>query len=260
MVRYAPGYKGFTLSFEIVPPDLPKTATQHIEKGELLFHIYDFLAAQEELDIAIQEEPNNPKAHRLLGTVYSLLNSDEDAERELKKAIALDRNDESAHNNLGTLYDKLNRGEEAEKELKEAIRIKPADLLGHYNFAVFLGKRDRLDEARNEYLEMLKVDEKCVPAYGGLFSLLMKNKELGKEKLRQTYSEAERLFIEGISRIPNNANIHSYLGYVQCSLRKFKEAETEFNIALRMDRNNQLAQAFLALKQKGEWEKMGVPQ
>jgi Flp pilus assembly protein TadD len=163
-----------------------------------------------------------------------------------------------AHNNLGALYDKLKRDEEAEREFRESIRIKPNDLINHYNLAVFFGKRDKLHEAKNEYMEMLKLDPKCMPAYSGFFSLLMKRKESKKEDLRQVYLEAEKLFAEGIVRFSDNANMHSYLGYVQLHLRKFKEAEREFNVALRLDQRNQLAHVFLALKQKGEWEKIGV--
>lgn len=258
MLRYDSGYKGFSFSFEITPPDAKKTITEYLEKGELLYRINDYCAAQEELENAVKLEPANSKAHRTLGIVYSLLNDNEKAEQELKEAIKLDQNDDVAHNNLGAVFDKMNRADEAEKEFQEAIRMKPNDLINRYNLAVFYGKRDRFDEAKKEYLEMLKLDPKSLPAYSGFFSLLMKIKPQERKSLRQMYLEAESIFAEAIPRLPNDANMHSYLGYVQLCLRKFAEAEREFNVALRLDQRNQLAQAFLALKRKGEWEKIGV--
>lgn len=258
VLRHDSGYKGFSILFEIIPPDSIKTIAEHLEKGELLYRINDYWAAQEELQAAVDLEPANPKAYKMLGIVYSLLNDNEKAEHELKEAINLDQNDDETHNNLGAVFDKMNRAEEAEKEFQEAIRIKPNDLINRYNLAVFYGKRDRFDEAKKEYLEMLKLDPKFLPAYSGFFSLLMKTKAPKKESLRQIYSEAETIFAEAIARLPNEANMHSYLGYVQLHLRKFSEAEREFNVALRLDQRNQLAQAFLALKRKGEWEKIGI--
>lgn len=258
ILRYDSGYKGFSISFEVVPPDQQKTTVEHLKKGELLYHLCDYWASRTELENVIKQDPDNPKAQRLLGTVYSMLNENEKAERELKKAIELNPNDDEAHNSLGALYDKLKRDEEAEREFRESIRIKPNNLINHYNLAVFFGKRGKLYEAKNEYLEMLKLDPKCIPAYSGLFSLLMEGKESKKEKLKQLYLEAEKLFAEGVVRLSDNANMHSYLGYVKLHLRKFKEAEREFTVALRLDQRNQLAQVFLASKQRGEWEKIGL--
>lgn len=258
-IGYTPSYGQVSTSFEIIPPDTQKTATENVDNGELLYHMNDLAAAREELEAALDKEPNNPKAHRLLGTVYNLLEKNEKAECELKRAIELDKNDDVAHNNLAALYDKLNRTEEAEKEFREAIRIKPDDLPNHYDLAAFLKNRNRLDEAWNEYLEMLKLDPEFTPAYTGVYSLLAENK-MEKERLRQIYLESERLFAEGIARMPNIADMHSYLGYVQLHLGKFKEAEREFKVALRLDQENQLAHIFLASKKKGEWEKIGIPE
>lgn len=258
MLRYDSGYKGFSFSFEITPADSKKNVSECLEKGELLYRINDYSAAQEELESAVKLEPTNPKAHRILGIVCGLLNENEKAEQELKEAIKLDHDDDVSHNNLGAVFDKMNRTDEAEKEFQEAIRMKPNDLINRYNLAVFYGKRDRFDEAKSEYLEMLKLDPKSLPAYGGLFSLLMKIKPAKRESLRQMYLEAESIFAEAITRLPNEANMHSYLGYAQLSLRKFAQAEREFNVALRLDQRNQLAQAFLALKRRGEWEKTGI--
>jgi len=258
MLRYDSGYKGFSLSFEIIPPESKKTTEEYLESGERLYHMNDYYGALEELEVAVKLEPGNSKAHRILGIVYSLLNDNEKAEKELKEAIRLNQKDDVAHNNLGAVFDKMNRADDAEKEFREASRMNPNDFVTRYNLAVFYGKRDRFDEAKKEYLEMLKLNPKYLPAYSGFFSLLMKQKPARKESFMQMYLEAESIFAEAIPRLPNDANIHSYLGYVQLNLRKYDQAEREFNVALRLDQRNQLAQAFLALKKKGEWERIGV--
>jgi Flp pilus assembly protein TadD len=259
MLRYTPGYKGFSIKVDIVESGLPKPPGASLRKGEMLYEMKDYWGARAEVETALKDDPNNAKAHRLLGAICSLLDKNAEAEMEFKKAIELNRSDDVAHNNLGTLYDKMDRPQEAEKEFKEAVSIKPQDVVNRYNLALFLRNKDRLKEAWNECLELLKADPKFMPAYSGFYSILMKQTGKGGNDLKATFLEAERLFAEGISRVPNNADLHAYLGYAQLHLRKFAEAEREFGVALRLDQRNVVANLFLALKKKkGEWEKIGV--
>ena len=258
VLRYDAGYKGFSIQFDVVPPNTQKTSLDHMDKGELLFQINDYEAAVDEFQSVLALEPNNQKAHKILGVIYNSLDMNDKAEQELREATRIDNKDEAAHVNLGIVLEKLKRDVDAEKEMKEAIRIKPNDLFSHYTLASFYGKKGSVNEAKLEYVEMLNLDPKCGPAYKGLFTLLMNLNETEKKALRNVYLEVESIFAKAVLRLPNEANLHSYLGYVQMSLRKFTEAEREFNIALRIDSRNQIAQTFLGLKQKGEWEKIGV--
>jgi tetratricopeptide (TPR) repeat protein len=131
----------------------------HLSGGRLYRSQKVYDKAQRELELAVQQEPNNPLAHLELGMVYAEVGETKKAGVEFEKALALNpkmRKDVDAnrkhywvqHFNAGIkLTNEDKNFEEAAKEFQKAIDLDTADPRAYTNLAFCLRKMDKPDEA-----------------------------------------------------------------------------------------------------------------
>ncbi|MGA7802084.1 MAG: type IV pilus biogenesis/stability protein PilW [Gammaproteobacteria bacterium] len=78
--------------------------------------------ALQQLNKALQQNPDLPDAHNALGVVYEQLGEIKEAEQHYRRAIELDPKDSSAQNNYGQLLCRAGRYEEAERHFLDAAK------------------------------------------------------------------------------------------------------------------------------------------
>jgi len=94
--------------------------------GATRYDLGEQAAAIKELRTALELDPANAAAHRLLARLYSQQNSHVDAERELRRALA-SRPSAEMHFELGLTEDGSAISTSPAGECRRAIRLKPAD-------------------------------------------------------------------------------------------------------------------------------------
>ncbi len=131
----------------------------HLSGGRLYRSQKVYDKALRELELAVQQEPQNPLAHLELGMVYAEIGETKKAGAEFDKAVELDpkmQKDVEAnrrhywveHFNAGIrLSNEEKNFEEAAKEFEKAIDLDPQDARAYTNLAFCLRKIGRQDEA-----------------------------------------------------------------------------------------------------------------
>ncbi|MFH0900648.1 MAG: tetratricopeptide repeat protein [Pseudomonadota bacterium] len=116
----------------------------------------------------VADEPRNPVAHYLYGTVLRERGLYPQAERELFETIRLDENYAPAHAALGILYDIQRRSEDAEREHRRAIELAPryADYWNNLGFSYYVA--GRTDEAITALETALGIDPSLAIAHNNL--------------------------------------------------------------------------------------------
>ena len=180
-------------------------------KGIKLKNLGKFSEARECFEEAIRINPNNAKAHYLLGYLMNELREDIKSRNEYKEAIRINPNyveecrkaarinpnDAEAHNYLGILLFYLEGfDEEAEEEYREAIRINPNYIKPNHNLADLLLNLERFEEAMDCYNELIRINPNDAEAWFGkgqqIQNLEGRNEE-NEEEILNCYDEARRI-------------------------------------------------------------------
>ena len=97
----------------------PKSAAETRVKLALVYlRKDDMQQAKENLDKALEYQPNNANIYRVYAYYSQRVNEDEDAEKYYKKSLSLDSKHPDTYNNFGTFLCRKERYEEAEKAFK----------------------------------------------------------------------------------------------------------------------------------------------
>ena len=75
--------------------------------------------------IAVQKQPNQAYAHKLLGIAMQLKGEFKEAEIYYQKALVIQPNQAEIYGNLGSLYIKLEQWDNAIATYQKAIKINP---------------------------------------------------------------------------------------------------------------------------------------
>lgn len=90
---------------------------------------------------AIDLDPDYDRAHYYLAHAYDKLGKSKLAIEEFEKVIELDEHDFVAYNDLGSIYEVLNENEDAERYVKKSLDIKPDYGRALYNMGVLCKKK-----------------------------------------------------------------------------------------------------------------------
>ena len=89
--------------------------------------------------------------HTRLGATYLYRNQLDIAQQELERALELNPDDSQANNVMGLLQIRLRNDDKAERHFRRAISEQPDNAEARNNYAVFLCERSRLDEADKQF-------------------------------------------------------------------------------------------------------------
>ena len=136
--------------------------------------------AIDDLNRAIELDPNLATAYLNRGAAYNSLGQYERAIDDLARAIKLDPRNAGAHTNIGLAYFMVNQYDHSIESLSEAVRLAPRNaivLLNRGNVYARLGFRD---QAVQDYAAAEQVNPRLIASYGGSARLL---EEMGRQTL-----------------------------------------------------------------------------
>ena len=136
--------------------------------------------AIDDLNRAIELDPNMATAYLNRGAAYNSLGQYERAIDDLARAIKLDTKNAGAHTNIGLAYFMVNQYDHSIESLSEAVRLAPRNaivLLNRGNVYARLGFRD---QAVQDYSAAEQTDPRLIASYGGSARLL---EEMGRQTL-----------------------------------------------------------------------------
>lgn len=124
--------------------DMFQEAVQAVENGE-------FDEGMKLFNKMIEIDPDNPKPHCGIGTIYREQGKFQQAVEKYEKAIELDPKYGICMNNLGATYIAMKEYEKAEEILKKALEVQPDYSDPHYTLALVYKETARNDEAITEF-------------------------------------------------------------------------------------------------------------
>jgi tetratricopeptide (TPR) repeat protein len=99
----------------------------------------------------LEQNPQDPVMHNLLGICYQGLRRTDDAIKEYKKATAINPRYAEAWNNMGSAYHLKRKLKQAAKHYRKAIELKPELGSAHRNLGTALLSLGKLDEGLAAY-------------------------------------------------------------------------------------------------------------
>jgi tetratricopeptide (TPR) repeat protein len=251
-------------------------AAAAVFRAEAAMDKKDYAAAEQALNLAVKQDPNNYRAWFDLGFVCTALNRDSDAIAAYRKSVAADPTVFESNLNLGLMLAEIN-DPEAARYLRAATQLKPASkpeeglfrawlVLGRvleanepkqavaafhkasevkpnqaapHLFAAEVAEKSKdLATAEQEYKAAAELEPKSYQAPAGLANIYMLTKRL---------PEAETALRSYLALIPLDAKAHLQLGRVLAAQKKSEDAQSEFENALRLSPGDTAAQRELAL-------------
>ncbi len=156
--------------------------------GSALNKVDKIAEAREKLSEALEDEPDNDRAHYNLGVVRERGGELSEAEKEYRLAVQYNPKSNLSLENLGALYDKQGRVQEAEVVLKEALQANPDSPVALYNLGSLYLKSGRLEEALRLMKNVVANDPSSAFSLNKLGSIYF-----SLNKLDDSYGQYERV-------------------------------------------------------------------
>ena len=99
-----------------------RSAQVHTELAGLYFERAQAGVALEEIELALQADPDYAPAYGMRGLVHMSLREDKEAEADFKKSLRLDKNDSETHNNYGWFLCQRSREKESIAHFMAAVK------------------------------------------------------------------------------------------------------------------------------------------
>ena len=106
-------------------PDINKAPQDLINQLINLYHQGNYEQALKQGTKLLQQYPQAPSVHNIIGTVYSMLGQPEASVHHLRKALKLQPQNPYSNHNLGAVLNHLEQYQEGQHFLERAIQIKP---------------------------------------------------------------------------------------------------------------------------------------
>jgi len=215
------------------------TDAEHVAKAKEFLDNNDYRSSSIELKSALQKNPNNAEARRLLGEVNLTFGGGEAAEKELRKAIELGVTRDAV---LLSLAEALQLQEKYRQILDEidappSLEAKDRATLMAYRGDAWLDL-EKPDQARIEYEQALAIDNRSALAKVGLARLTAGNKD---------FDRAKQLVAEAIDAEPNLAKTWSFKAELEKANGEAEQAEASYGKAIELSRRSYMDRANRAL-------------
>jgi tetratricopeptide (TPR) repeat protein len=145
------------------------TLEVQIHIGYLYSQLNDFEEAAKYIDVAIKQEPNNPKPYFFKGLALSRNNEFPEAERLFKKAIELKKDDDTYYFYLATVQEKQNKLDDTIRSLKKAIEYNPENAMV-FNYLGYLYAENNIN--LDESVELIQKALALSPSNGAYLDSL----------------------------------------------------------------------------------------
>jgi Flp pilus assembly protein TadD len=143
--------------FQLILEENPGHVMSLCKLGVVQLRLDDPTAAADAFRRAVELQPDNPYAHRMLG--FALLTQGDIAAAEpcVRRSVSLAQDDPKSQNLLGTICYRLGQPKDAETHFRAAISADPMFSEPYFNLAFLLARDpDRLPKAREYYQQALE--------------------------------------------------------------------------------------------------------
>lgn len=207
---------------------------QFLATGEARWNAGDRDGAIAQYREAIRLDPNDAKAHRVLGWALGWKEDWDGEIREESEVTRLDPDDARAHYSLGAAFCKKEDWEGAIQELREAIRLKSDYAEAHDALGAALGSKGDWDAAIAEERQAIRLKPDLAEAHEYL-GLWLGNKG---DVMGEITEEREAIRLD-----PNYAEAHEVLGWGLEHTGDTRTALAEYRTALELKPGFAIAQS-----------------
>jgi tetratricopeptide (TPR) repeat protein len=198
----------------------------HLIRAEMLMGQSRVDMAEKELRQSLAADPNEARAHALLGLCLSEQERFKEATQHAEQSIALAPDEGFSHYALGCVLSERDRPAEAEKALREAVRLEPEEPQFLGILASVFGQQERWREALAAAEEGLRIDPDDVNCIN-VRALALNH--LGRK------DEAVATTAAALAHDPENALTHTSHGWTLLRQNQHEKAMEHFREALRLD-------------------------
>ena len=227
---------GFAILYAAVTypllPYVPDYSTWYLHRGLALAARGETNAAEDALEQALRENPDNDEAHLQLGYIHAHLGLHEDAMEHYRQALEADPFNVFAANNLGYEHYLKEEYAEAETYYKRALERSPIYTLALNNLGNALLRLGKDEEALSCFKKVLGINPRDPFARYNMGNVYL---EVGG------YEEAVEIFRQAFNEQPFNPNIANNLGLALARAGDLEASIAWFEKALTLDRNYPLA-------------------
>jgi len=142
--------------FELILAENPGHVSSLCKLGVVNLRLDDAAAAAETFRKAVELDPTNPYAHRMLGLSLYTQGDIPAAEQSVRRSVELAQDDHNSQPLPGVTPHQPGRSKDAETHFKAAITADPVPSEPYFNLAVICSRDKRLKEARSYYQQALE--------------------------------------------------------------------------------------------------------
>lgn len=219
-------------------------------------------ASDAEREETAAKHSSRVKIHAELGATYLMHNKLDIAQQELERALELNPDDSQANNVMGLLQIRLRNDDKAEQHFRKAISEQPDNSDARNNYAVFLCERSRFDDAEEQFRAAINNPLYKTPdqakTNAGLCQLRKGDKKSAAAYFRAALKSNPRYAtaLYQMARLSFESNeMLSARGFIQRYFEVSKDTPEALLLAFRIERalNAKDAQASLALRLRGKF-------
>ena len=206
-------------------PEPTLTAEEHFTRGQDLAKAENYDEAISELQVSLQQEPDNADALAILGGIYVNLEQLDEAVTALNQALAIEADHPLALSNLCSAL-ALQGTANALATCEQAAAKDPENADVYNGLGIIYGQQGQFDEAVTAFLQAIQFEP---------------NHEWAHNNLGRTYVNMGQ-FEEGIVELnkaaqitPDNAKTYYNLGLAHANLEQYAEAIPAYQETLRLD-------------------------
>ncbi len=212
-----------------VVSDLPNSAREHNDYGDILYRSGRGSEAAEQYRLELKINPDSAASHNKLGAILLADSKVDAAFSEFDAAVQLKPDDGEYRYDRGYTLLRLGRQEEALADYQAAARLAPKSERVHNGYAALLQSAGEIDQAIQQWRQSLRYSPNSFNARLGLGELLLKKGEL---------DEARRLLVEAVQIDGKKARARDLLGKVYAQQGQMSQARVQFSEASHLDPNS----------------------
>jgi tetratricopeptide (TPR) repeat protein len=221
----------------------PNDERAHFNLGGYYFGQQDFAQAITHYKKATELAPNYSPAYNILGYAYRQNGDYTNAEQAFRKYIELIPNDPNPYDSYAELLLKMGKFDDAITQYRKALSIDPNFINSHNGIAAALTYMGKPEEATAELQKITDKARSDGDRRTALFGLTVVEADSGK--LDQALAEMDKQYALGEKASDVAAMVADLQtkGAILVELGKYDEAKAQFERALKMTQDSNLAQA-----------------
>ena len=145
-------------------------AADYMYRAQESFDQEDYVKSELDVKNALQIDPNNLSAVRLMANLAEKQDKGREMFQYLSRAVQMDPDDIESHIKLGRIYVAVKRPEEAQSHADSALGINPNDAGARILNATIMHRQGEVEEARSIANDVLVEEPRNVPALAFLAS------------------------------------------------------------------------------------------